>query len=255
MLRLALKRAGLWPAVFIITAIAIVASVAIAAFAYSVFLGTALPLHSLIISVVSPAVISPLISAVVLKFIVELDRAHERLRELSNLDHLTGAFNRKYFMERLHKEIERSNRYGSRLSVAFIDIDDFKRINDRHGHLGGDEVLKQFVSTCMAAMRQSDLFARFGGEEFAVLLPETGREEALQFLERLRLRVAQMRVDLPDGPVGITVSIGHTNLKGPASEVNSVLRDADAAMYRAKRGGKNQVVSQGDSGQSELALT
>ena len=255
MLRLVLRRAGLWPAVIAITVLAVAGSVAIAAFAYAVFLGTALPLHSLVISVACPVVISPLISAVVLKFIVELDRAHERLRELSNLDHLTGAYNRKYFMERLHKEIERSNRYRSRLSVAFIDIDDFKDINDRHGHLGGDEVLKQFAQTCIAAMRQSDLFARFGGEEFAVLLPETGQDEALQFLERLRARVARLRVDLPRGPAGVTVSIGHTNLSGAASEVNSILRAADEAMYRAKRGGKNQVVSQGDSGQSELALT
>jgi diguanylate cyclase (GGDEF)-like protein len=245
MIRTLLRRFGLWPAVMIVTLAATLASVLITASIYFFFLRIPLSANSLIVSVACPLVISPIITSLLFQFAIDLERAHERLREISNLDHLTNVFNRRYFMEKLRAEIERAQRYGSRFAVAFIDVDNFKHVNDRYGHLGGDEVLQRVAQACMTEVRKTDVFARLGGEEFSLLLPETESEAALQLLERLRLRVAALRVALPDGVVGVTVSIGHASSGGEAREVNAILREADEAMYGAKRGGKNQVFSHG----------
>ena len=143
------------------------------------------------------------------------------------------------------EEVEKSVRSGAPFSVALIDVDNFKAVNDMHGHLAGDEVLRALVKACMSQVRASDTFARFGGEEFAVLLPGTDVSHAMQWLERLREHVAQLRVELPEATLSITVSIGLASPKlaqpVAAAHINAALRLADEALYRAKREGKNRV--------------
>jgi diguanylate cyclase (GGDEF)-like protein len=244
MIKACLKRFGLWPVMVGVTIVSIIASVAITVFAHRVSGEPMLPL-AWAICVVCPLVLAPTMSFGSFSLLIKLDHAHEQLRLISDIDDLTGAHNRRYFMERLRAEVERSARSGFTFSLALIDIDNFKSVNDQHGHLAGDEVLRRLAQTCMAQVRSTDTFARFGGEEFAVLLPQTDTAHALQWLERLRQHVAQLRVEVPGASLGATVSIGLATTgkptQMPAAEINAVLRVADEALYRAKRAGKNRV--------------
>lgn len=242
MLKRCLQRFGLCPMIALVTLISIVASVLITAGVHAFVLGAPLPGSALFLSILCPALIAPVMGGFTLRLVHELDAAHEQLRLITNLDPLTGVCNRRRFMERLREEMELSRRDGARYSVAFIDVDNFKAINDRHGHLSGDEVLRRLAACCAGAMRQTDLFARIGGEEFAVLLPRTRQEDALSLLERLRARVAGLQVELPEAVLNVTVSIGLASPGAWTPEINGVLREADEALYAAKREGKNRVV-------------
>ncbi len=172
---------------------------------------------------------------------VESDK--RRYQELAAIDPLTGCVNRRTLVERLEAELERVQRYKLALSVLMIDLDRFKSVNDEHGHLVGDSVLRQVGELLLAEVRTVDVVARFGGEEFVVLVPETGPEGARISAERIRLRVAQH--DFADGgeqPLGVTVSVGITSLDpGEASDPEAVIARADDALYRAKRYGRNRV--------------
>lgn len=232
MVKVDYSRYGFLPAVGIITAVAVAASVGIANLIHAVR-GSTMEQVGWIISIGAPLIITPLLASVLLHLI-------GRLRHVSETDHLTSAYNRRFFLERLRQEIERAQRHGNRLVVGFIDVDDFKAINDRHGHLAGDAVLRELADVCLSQLRATDIFARIGGEEFAVLMPETTADGALRLVERLRGSVESMRVELPDEVVRVTVSIGLAeNLE---HDVKHVLSNADRCLYAAKRQGKNRVV-------------
>lgn len=239
-----LNRWGLWPMVGLATLISVLASIVITWTIHRLYLNIEPPPQALAISIVCPLIIAPIMSGLTFNLLLQLHRAHERLIRINDSDYLTELYNRRYFMTQLRSEIERTNRYGSHFSLAFIDIDNFKSINDRHGHLGGDEVLKRLAAECMACVRQTDTFARIGGEEFAMLLPETGPEDAQRMVERLRSRVESLPIPVDDEAIHVTVSIGLTSQTGELEHINSVLRRADEALYAAKRQGKNRVVSE-----------
>jgi diguanylate cyclase (GGDEF)-like protein len=245
MIRTCLRRFGLWPVIVGVTVISILVSLAMTAAVHHGLLGIAMPPAAWILSIGCPLVLAPTMSLGSFSLLVKLDLAHEQLQRISHTDHLTGALNRRCFMERLLDEVQRSVRAGTPFAVALIDVDNFKAINDTHGHLAGDEVLKGLARACIGHMREGDTFARFGGEEFAVLLPGTDGAQALAWLERLRQHVAQVRVELPGASLGVTVSIGLAapSLTAPAgaAHIDTALRQADEALYRAKREGKNRV--------------
>ncbi len=169
-----------------------------------------------------------------------LDRMHARLMRLSQTDGLTGLANRRRFMEVLQAEMARRHRSGRPLCVVLIDIDHFKQVNDAHGHLAGDAVLRDLAALLMAAVRgPSDLPARLGGEEFALILPDTPVEEGLAVCERLRARVAAQTF-LGDGtPVCISISLGLGEVRD--EDVGRILGDVDRALYCAKAAGRNRV--------------
>jgi diguanylate cyclase (GGDEF)-like protein len=248
MLKSSLRRFGLWPVVATVTAISVLASLGIAGFVHVFLLQEAMPPAAWLLSIGCPLIIAPTMSAGSFALLLRLDEAHEHLRLISDTDYLTGVYNRRYFMDRLRDEAERSARGGPPFSVALIDVDNFKVVNDQHGHLAGDEVLCALAQTCGKQVRSIDTFARFGGEEFAVLLPQTDLEHAAQWLERLREAVAELRIELATGRLGITVSIGVASPEAaavqPAVQINATLRMADEALYRAKREGKNRVALQ-----------
>ena len=157
-------------------------------------------------------------------------------------DRLTGIPNRPAIIGALFTEVERSVRYRRPLSVAFADIDHFKTINDTYGHEAGDAVLQGVAASLRRNLRASDRVGRYGGEEFMVLLPETGVEDAAVLADKLRLIVAGERHLLPDGSeVGVTVSLGVTGGAGDRLGVDALVREADAAMYSAKALGRDQV--------------
>lgn len=168
-------------------------------------------------------------------------QAEAALVELSLHDALTGVANRRSFFERAGHEFARTKRHDAPLSIAELDIDFFKLVNDRYGHAVGDEVLKSIGTTCQRLLREVDLFARIGGEEFAVLLPDTNLEGARFQGERLRQAIANNRVSIDHTSVSCTISIGVATLKPSDSCIEDCLLRADIAMYRAKEKGRNRV--------------
>lgn len=166
------------------------------------------------------------------------------LRQIASIDHLTGALSRRAWTEKAEQEIERARRYGLTLSMAILDIDKFKSINDTFGHPAGDQVIKRIAEICLETKRNVDFFGRFGGEEFVMLMPETGEAEAERLAERLRVRFADETFDLGE-PVQATVSIGVAGLGSGDQDIRQLTERADAALYEAKNGGRNRTVVAG----------
>ncbi len=174
--------------------------------------------------------------------ITERKLLEEELTRQAHIDYLTGVCNRRHFMARAEQELLRASRYATPLSLFMLDIDHFKRINDRYGHKVGDEVLKTLAGICQATLRQVDILGRLGGEEFAVLLPDSPPEAAREAAERLREAIARTKVPLEEGlPVQFTVSIGVAAPAGPDDNMDVLLNSADKALYCAKNGGRNRV--------------
>ena len=173
------------------------------------------------------------------------DQIREYAKEMERLavsDPLTGAANRRYFFDMAQKELKRAYRYEKNVSLIMMDIDFFKKINDTYGHQSGDEALKSFVSCCKHLIRESDLIARFGGEEFCMLLPETGIQQAHLLAERLRGSIEDLRVCDAGCEFGFTVSIGVTEALRTDESIDAVIKRADDALYMAKEGGRNRCV-------------
>ena len=174
-------------------------------------------------------------------------RYHEELYQLATADPLTDLYNRRQFLEMMDREIVRAMNHKRPLALLIIDLDHFKAINDRHGHAAGDLCLRAFADTCLTCLRRADRLGRLGGEEFAVLLPETGLPAALGAAERIRERVAALAVPIDgDGPIGCTVSAGVALLTPDMASLDELLACADRALYRAKAGGRNRVCMDAD---------
>lgn len=204
--------------------------------------------------------------AFVAAFMMDTVRQREAvLRDMVVRDSLTGLYNRHYFFFRLHSEIKRAMRYGRTLSLLILDVDEFKKFNDEHGHLAGDELLRSLAEIMKAHIRRSDekpsyevdIACRYGGEEFAVILPETVSTQAKVAAERLRETVdrnatADVYKRIPhrvartgDEGIHVTVSIGVSSYPEHGVQIESLIQAADDAMYLAKREGKNRVVVAG----------
>ncbi|WP_412480608.1 diguanylate cyclase [Azonexus sp. IMCC34839] len=172
----------------------------------------------------------------------EVEEAMVSIRRLSQIDTLTGCFNRRFFNEQIGRELERAARYNRSLSVLFCDIDHFKQINDSYGHLAGDEVLKAVAGEFLADLRSSvDWVARYGGEEFVIVLPENGLDEACVTAERLRHKIAEtLVVPVADQDLRVTVSFGVAQYEFGLSAAQ-LLEAADQELYKAKAAGRNRV--------------
>ncbi len=170
-----------------------------------------------------------------------LAREREFYKVLSSIDGLTELYNYRYMHQYLKVELEREKRYKRHLSLLMVDIDDFKNYNDLYGHLVGDLVLRNLAAILRSATRGCDVICRYGGEEFAVMLPETGKEEALIVCERIRRSVAATpMVDEKESPVGtINVTIGLASFPEDADNKDDLIDRADKALYQGKRAGKN----------------
>lgn len=171
-----------------------------------------------------------------------LERANEQLAKLSMTDRLTGLLNRGTWENLVDAEFERFRRYGQATSLVMFDIDFFKKVNDNHGHLAGDEVIKHAAETARSDLRQSDSIGRYGGEEFGVLLPETDAEGARIICERIRESIEQSLVQTSAASIRYTVSIGIAQLTGKPENHMKWMHQADEALYAAKKGGRNCVV-------------
>ncbi|MFP4531834.1 MAG: diguanylate cyclase, partial [Desulfobacterales bacterium] len=171
----------------------------------------------------------------------ELKRAVERANKLATTDDLTGLWNRRYFMNALDGELERARRYGHIFSLLTLDIDYFKHINDTFGHAAGDMVLQHIAEILKSSLRHPDVAARMGGEEFSLILPNTGIEDALSLAERLRRAIEKNPAAYEDREIFYTVSIGAAAYHPNIRDKDELLRLADKALYRAKDEGRNRV--------------
>ncbi|MBX2813805.1 MAG: GGDEF domain-containing protein [Myxococcales bacterium] len=171
---------------------------------------------------------------------------HEEIYRMTIIDGLTQIHNKRYFEEFLDREMARCARYERPLSLILFDIDHFKRINDGHGHLAGDFVLKQLANLVSRHIRKEEAFARYGGEEFAVIMPETPSGRARIFAEKIRRMVETTPFEYEEQMIPVTVSLGLEEM-GPHREINDFIAASDANLYTAKNGGRNQVVGGKDS--------
>ena len=172
----------------------------------------------------------------------ELQKTVERLHVMATIDSLTGVCNRRHFLERAETELARSRRFDEPLSIAMLDADFFKSINDKHGHAVGDEVLRALTNACVEMLRRHDIVGRLGGEEFAICMPETTMDKAQIVCDRLRENIAGLTVKSGDAAVQFTVSMGVTQFSTGSDTLESFMSRADSALYQAKEGGRNQVV-------------
>jgi diguanylate cyclase (GGDEF)-like protein len=214
---------------------------------YWVYLPHSANIESLIVSLVfvSGAIFVLAVSWLMLQTTRDVKRIASL--ELQNItDPLLSIFNRRYLDQRLNEEIARAQRYKLPLSLLLMDIDHFKQVNDRYGHLIGDKVLIHIGKTLKDNARKSDIVARYGGEEIVIVLPNTAEEDALVLAERTRKTLEQTPYIFDDTEIEgfrCTVSIGVASLTSDSTTLSDLLHKADAAMYQAKRTGRNRVVA------------
>jgi diguanylate cyclase (GGDEF)-like protein len=166
---------------------------------------------------------------------------HEEIYRLMTMDALTQTHNRRYFNEAIEREIQRSQRYGRALSLVLFDIDHFKQVNDTHGHVAGDGILRQLARTVKPRLRQQDVLARVGGEEFAVILPEVELAGARVAAEKVRKLVEDARFTIDAEEIACTVSVGVAAFERSTASSQALYEAADERLYEAKRGGRNRV--------------
>jgi diguanylate cyclase (GGDEF)-like protein len=169
------------------------------------------------------------------------DEFNTQLLTLASTDPLTGVANRRRLMQRAAEEIARARRFSQPVTVVMIDLDHFKRLNDAHGHETGDRALCEVARACVAVVRDIDLVSRTGGEEFAILLPQTTLGRGLEVAERLRRAVAAIALPVAGAHLAISASLGVTELSPDDATIEQVLARADRALYRSKAEGRNRV--------------
>jgi diguanylate cyclase (GGDEF)-like protein len=180
-----------------------------------------------------------LVLFVVVAFLISILRQYvDHERALARVDHLTGAANKRAFLEMLKSEVERSRRYTRRFTIAYFDLDNFKAVNDSFGHAAGDELLQAVVSIIRAHVRASDVVARLGGDEFALLLPETDEPAARAAITKIQSQILQA---MQKKAWPVTVSIGSLTCSDSGEDIEALIRQADDLMYAAKLKGKNAV--------------
>jgi diguanylate cyclase (GGDEF)-like protein len=165
----------------------------------------------------------------------------EKTAQSSQIDSLTDLYNRRFFDDELSKEIARANRHNTLLSILFLDIDDFKKINDTFGHLAGDRVLQAVADIMSKEKRLEDIAARYGGEEFVIISPETSKANSLILAERVRRSIEQMQLNYEGNTIRLTISGGLASYPIDATDGLTLIKYADNALYRAKAAGKNNI--------------
>jgi diguanylate cyclase len=176
-----------------------------------------------------------------MRMLRDLEAARVQLDVLATRDELTGIFNRRQFLVLADREWARCRRYDMGAAMVMFDVDHFKRVNDLHGHLAGDLMLREIARVAAETLRHADFLGRFGGEEFIVFLPHTDTLGALDVAERIRERVAAIKLEWRGQPVGTTVSLGVATLGISHDTVGALIADADRALYTAKDAGRNCV--------------
>lgn len=229
-------------ATIVMTVAAVVASVGITFFILDTFGNGVEPLV-LMVAIVAPMTIAPVIGGMLIKLIYQINQLEEEQRYLACSDELTGLRSRRAFLENFELLREQAKRDGSILSVAIIDIDNFKSINDTYGHGGVDALLKSFAGILKKNLRKSDLVGRIGGEEFAMVFLHHDPEKAMKALEKVRIHTQKNVVDYLKQKIKCTISVGVVQwCSHELADVEVLMRQADESLYHAKKTGKNRVI-------------
>jgi diguanylate cyclase len=228
--------------VTLITIFSVIASVVITVAILILFSSEVEPLP-IFISIIAPAIIAPTVSWYMVGLVIKIHQLEMEMRTLATYDTLTGVMTRGAFLSNIESIYQIIRRNKSSLSLVYIDIDDFKKINDTYGHPGGDAVLKSFSSIIKKCNRKSDLVGRIGGEEFAIALPDTGLDGSIQISNKIRLLAKNTRVKYSSKTIQYTVSIG-VALFGQENQIDleQLIRQSDNALYKAKSSGKDCVM-------------
>jgi diguanylate cyclase (GGDEF)-like protein len=200
----------------------------------------ALPFWGELLAISAPMI---LVAYITTMLSADIRFAVDKIKQVSDTDELTGAYNMRAFSAMLQRAFRQSVRYGHALSVIMIDSDNLKQINDKHGHESGNRLLQHLVRSIREQLRGSDIMARFGGDEFILLLPETPNKGAVELAERIRRSIETSRFDVRSGDANITVSLGVASYPEDGGNLDVILDKADKAMYRAKEQGRNRVVA------------
>jgi diguanylate cyclase (GGDEF)-like protein len=206
-------------------------------------------LTGLLIATVVPLIITPSIGIVFFRAYFELEEVKTKLAHLSVTDDLTQVYNRRYFIGRAHYELARAKRYGHAFSMLLFDLDDFKQINDQYGHPAGDEVLCMVANTCLRESREVDVLARYGGDEFALLIPALQKEQAVQYADRLRRILGESKIEYEGHQLQTTASVGVVTWTPAITELERLIYLMDKALYAAKRAGKDTLRVSGIEGE------
>lgn len=237
-----LLKVGLVRSVFAVTAVSIALSLALTGLHLRIFVADPVPYEQWVFTAIAvPSVVAPLVSSAVLSLAYRLIAAQAALELAVRTDQLTGIGNRRAFFDLADRELARFGRGGQAFSVLIVDIDHFKALNDRHGHGAGDEALIAIAALCMSLLRRSDLFCRWGGEEFIALLPDTGLGDAVTAAEKLRTAFAGL--PLASGH-RLTCSIGAATSTAGQHKLDEIIREADRQLYLAKGQGRDRTMPQ-----------
>jgi len=247
-----LRRYGVWPLTLALGLLSVAGSVALTALLETMLKGHLVAANLAIAALVSSAIAFPVIY-VILRLTFRLDCTEQHLLLLTREDPLTSVSNRRHFFEAATSEFERCKRYASPLTVIMMDLDCFKQVNDRYGHRTGDNVLCEVAQLTRSVMRSTDLVARYGGDEFVIMLPQTSLEEAAMLAERLRGRINILAILVDAQPLQMSVSMGVSECMDEDADFDAALSRADAALYQAKAAGRNCTFYQHAGNDSKLA--
>ena len=226
-----------------ITLFSIISSILITFFIMEGF-DTGIDLITFSISVIAPALIAPSVTWYIVSLLIKISQLEEEQRIIATFDTLTGLLNRRPFLDKSETILQLAKRKQSSLSIAYIDIDNFKKINDTYGHIGGDAVLESFGILIRKNIRKSDLAARIGGEEFIILLPDTDIKKATIVLGKIRKLIKTKVVKNSNKRINFTVSIGMAEFNDNNQvTLNELISQSDSALYKAKISGKDCIVS------------
>ena len=241
MLPVWIKRIGYKKLIVLLTLVAILSSVVVSS-GLRLFLEGSVSLSGLIISATVPLLLTPVIAFFFTRVLFELDSARAQLELLSVTDDLTLVYNRRYFLGRAHYELARARRYGQVFSMLLIDLDDFKQVNDTHGHPAGDRLLKMVSDVCLQESCEVDVLARLGGDEFGYLIPGLEQDQAVAFANRLRSKLNQSSFLYRGVRIETTVSVGVITWEAEIKDLDALVFLMDKALYAAKHGGKNKTM-------------
>lgn len=194
------------------------------------------------IAIIAPLFIAPIMNVQILRLLLQLDQAEQRLQLLSHTDDLTQTYNRRYFMQYIDQEFKRAQRYGGTFSIAILDLDNFKEINDRWGHLVGDQVLRTSTRMFRSSIRQADICARYGGDEFIFLFPQTDRQQTEIWVRRIYETFATSSIQVETLRIRPSFSVGVAVFDAALDNFDDLLKQADKALYQAKHIGGNHFV-------------
>lgn len=234
------KKLGRRKSVIIISVISTLLSLGISSLIHLIVDGE-IEISGLLVAALVPLVITPTVGGFFFKAYFELDDVKTKLAHLSVTDDLTQVYNRRYFIGRAHYELARAKRYGHVFSMLLLDLDDFKQINDQYGHPAGDEVLRMVANTCLRESREVDVLARYGGDEFALLIPSLQKDQALQYAERLRRILGESTVAYEGQQLRTTASVGVVTWTAAITELERLIYLMDKALYEAKHAGKDTI--------------